>query len=56
VFLTSGDCANRIVQFLHYLIVWAQVLFDSPNGDGTYFPQIGEQSMNGVATKVEWFT
>ncbi len=33
-----------------------QVLLDSPDGDGTDSPQMGEQSMNGVATGAEWLT
>ncbi|CAM6037181.1 unnamed protein product [Sphagnum compactum] len=33
-----------------------QVLLDSADGDGTDSPQMGEQSMNGVATGAEWLT
>jgi hypothetical protein len=32
------------------------VLLDSADGDGTDSPQMGEQSMNGVATGAEWLT
>ncbi len=45
-----------ILQFLHSLIARVQVLLDSADGDGTDSPQMGEQSMNGVATGAEWLT
>jgi hypothetical protein len=45
-----------ILQFLHGLIARVQVLLDSADGDGTDSPQMGEQSMNGVATGAEWLT
>jgi SHAQKYF class myb-like DNA-binding protein len=45
-----------ILQFLHGLIAQVQVLLDSADGDGTDSPQMGEQSMNGVATGAEWLT